>query len=159
MKDLASQHVKMHTAQRKFVNSLIKKATETRELPLEERVVALTQIMAQNGALPTLRGEQPGKSYYFSPMTQFIHGIVDNATQKMHAYIWGEGLADRGADNIVSLLYWDLERRGLFKSSVGHLVLIADNCSAQNKNFCVLKFLMCLVEAGHAQKVTLIFLI
>jgi len=159
IKDHASHHVKMHIAQREFVNSFIAKATETLNLPLEERILALTQDMAQNGALPTLRGEQPGDSYYFSPMTQFIHGIVDNATQKMNSYIWGEGQANRGADNIVSLLYWDLKRRGVFESSVGHLVLIADNCAAQNKNFCVLKFLMWLVEGKHAKKVTLVFLI
>ena len=37
------------------------------------------------------------------------------------------------------------------------LVIIADNCSGQNKNFCVIKFCTWLVEAGWAGEVVLLF--
>ena len=77
-----------------------------------------------------------------SPKTEYIFGVCNNATNFMNVYIWGEETANRGADNMMK-----------------HLVVIADNCPGQNKNFCVLKFCCWLVEAGWAGEVTLIFLI
>ena len=42
---------------------------------------------------------------------------------------------------------------------VKRLVIIMDNCSGQNKNFCAVKFCTWLVEAGWAGEVILLFLI
>mmetsp|Transcript_17363 Transcript_17363/g.46310 ORF Transcript_17363/g.46310 Transcript_17363/m.46310 type:complete len:142 (+) Transcript_17363:788-1213(+) len=115
--------------------------------------------MSQNVGIPSLGSDQYGDDYYHLPLNQNIFGITNNATKRMNCYIWKEGMADRGADNIVSCLYWDLERRGIFDGKVRHLVIIADNCRGQNKNICVQKFLMWLVETGFANKLTLLFLI
>ena len=39
------------------------------------------------------------------------------------------------------------------------LVIIADNCPAQNKNFYIVRFCAWIVEAGWAEEVVLFFLI
>ena len=53
----------------------------------------------------------------------------------MDAYIWEEGLANRGADNIVSCVYLNLLRNGIVRKDepppstpLKHLALAADNC-------------------------------
>ena len=91
-------------------------------------------------------------------MSPLIH---DASSNKMNTYIWSEGDAGRGANNIVSCLYWDLERRGIFsgEGKLGELALLCDNCAGQNKNRCVMKFAMWLVEAGFIRMVSLVFLI
>ena len=62
---------------------------------------------------------------------------------------------------MVLCMHWYLVGQGIIDgvTKVKHLVIIADNCTGQNKNFCVLKFCCCLVEDGWAGEVTLIFLI
>ena len=42
---------------------------------------------------------------------------------------------------------------------LGHLVLIADNCSGQNKNKTMMKFFLWLAETGFVKQATLLFLI
>ena len=109
----AKLHVTMHTVQREEAKKLIGEAEADHEekKPLCESTVGLTMDMSQNGTVPLLSGDQCGDFYYMSPLTQLIFGIVNNAQRFMNTYIWSEGTAARGADNIVSCLYWDLERR------------------------------------------------
>lgn len=159
---IAEEHVKMHTIQRSEADMWIQEARADEEAnkPLPDRTVTLTMDMSQNGQIPSLAGDQCGDFYYLSPMTQFIFGVCNNATRFMTTYIWGEGTAARGADNIVSCLYWYLVQNGIAGGTpVKRLVIIADNCPGQNKNFCVLHFCAWLVEAGWAREVVLHFLI
>ena len=96
-----------------------------------------------------------------------VTGVAEPAADHMNAYIWEEGEAARGADNIISCLYNDLLKRGVIDlegenvrdDALGHLVLAADNCSGQNKNKAMIKFCMWLREAGYVKKVTILFLI
>ena len=158
----AEEHVKMHTAQREEAKKWIEAAQqdEKDDKPMEDRTVTLTMDMSQNGTVPSLSGDQCGDFYYMSPKTQFIFGICNNAKRSMNVYIWGEGTANQGGDNIVSCLYWDLVMQGIIGGTkVKRLVINTDNCSGQNKNFCVLKFCVWLVEAGWAGEVVLHFLI
>ena len=72
--------------------------------------------MGQNLGLPNFEGEQPGDTYYFSPLTVLLFGIVDNTTDdgydKMDAYLWREQDGDRGASNICSCLLEHLKMHG-----------------------------------------------
>ena len=47
--------------------------------------------MGQNLCLPNFEAEQPGDTYYLSPLMVLLLGVVDNATKdglnKMNAYI------------------------------------------------------------------------
>ena len=133
---------------------------EKDDKPLAEKTVTLTMDMSQNCTVPSLSGDQCGDFYYMSPLTQYIYGVCNNAKRFMNVYIWGEGTANRGADNIVSCLYWDLEKQGIIGGTkVKRIVIIADNYSAQNKNFCMMKFCTWLVEANWSGKVVLFFLV
>lgn len=171
------KHVDMHIAQREEYNryQAIAKDDIENEVLTELLTKFLVIDMAQNGALPTLRGDQPGDFYYISPLTQLIFGVCSPAEQKMNTFIWEEGEADRGADNIISCLYWDLEKRGIIAGEtwaentvplapsthvpIAHLVIGADNCGGQNKNKAMIMFCMWLHEAGWVTKVTLLFLV
>ena len=107
--------------------------------------------MGQNLNLPSFEGEQPGDTFYLSPLTVLLFGVVDNATESekyhMNAYIGQEFEGERGANNIASCLMKDLQLRGLFSQpNHGKLTYIADNCGGQNKNKIVIRFLMWLVE-------------
>ena len=43
----------------------------------------LTIDMGQNLCLPNFEAEQPGDTYYFSPLTILLFGVVDNATEEI----------------------------------------------------------------------------
>ena len=128
--------------------------------------VLLVIDMAQNAETPCLSGDQMGNIYYMSPLLHYIFGVANPAKDFMDAYIWEEGLANRGPDNIVSCVYLDLLRNGIVREDdpppstpLKHLALAADNCSGQNKNKTMIKFCAWLVESGWVKKVTLLFLI
>ena len=128
------------------------------------QTMLIVMDMGQNLATPYLGGDQFGDFYYMSPLIHLLFGVACPAEDFMNAYIWEEGEANRGADNIVSCLYLDLVRRGVIHAGqqcrpLKHLAIAADNCSGQNKNKAVIKFCCWLVEANYATKVTLLFLI
>ena len=124
--------------------------------------------MGQNLCLPNFEAEQPGDTFYLSPLTVLLFGVVDNAylasaadrKDRMNAYIWREDEGDRGANNIASCLLMDLKRRGWFNSpNFSELTYIADNCGGQNKNKIVVRFLMWLVEIKLFPRIRLLFLV
>ena len=78
----------------------------------------------------------------------------------MNAYIWQYFQGDRGQNNITSCLLMDLKIRGwLSTPNHGELTYIDDNCGGQNKNICVVRFLMWLVKEKIFPRVTLLFLV
>lgn len=120
--------------------------------------------MGQNLSLPNFAGEQPGDTYYFSPISVNLFGVVDCATcdhhDRMNTYIWPEYEGDRGANNICSCLLKDFKIRGfLDQQNFAELTIIADNCGGQNKNKHVVRLLMWLVEMGYFPRITLLFLV
>jgi len=162
--DKAREHIKQYQAQRELVNEWIAKAKEDhlKNVPWEQRSVVLTMDMAQNTEVPHLGSKQFGKAYYMSPETHYVIGIADNATDTLNAYVWSEGAGERGSNEVTSALHWDLQNRGLFASNrrFGDLVLICDNCSAQNKNKTIIRYLMWLIESGFVtNKIILLFLV
>jgi hypothetical protein len=154
----------MHEAQRELYNKLkaIAEADVENLVAIDLMTLFLVIDMSQNGSTPCLAGDQMGDFYYMSPLSHYIFGICEPARKFMNNYIWEEGTAGRGANNIISCLYYDLVKRGIIGSTgkpLKHLVIAADNCSAQNKNKAMIKFCMWLVEAGWVEEVTLMFLV
>ena len=164
----AREHVRAYQVQRdesKCIMSLAK-LDIANLLPSLCRRRVLTIDMGQNLNLPNFEGEQPGDTYYMSPLTVLLFGVVENATEdgydRMNAYIvWREFEGDRGANNITSCLLMDLKRRGwLSRPNYGRLTYIADNCGGQNKNKIVIRFLMWwLVENRIFPVVQIFFLV
>ena len=70
--------------------------------------------MGQNLCLPNFEAEQPGDTYYLSPLTVLLFGVVEKAMadgfDRMNAYIWREFEGDQGVNNIASCLLMDLKR-------------------------------------------------
>lgn len=79
----------------------------------------------------------------------------------MHAHVYHEGVAKKGAHNMVSLNLKTLNDSGiLWEDDIsGELVIIFDNCLGQNKNNMVMELLVYLTEKGYFKIVQCIFLI
>ena len=162
----AKAHVRAYQVQREESKKIISLARSdiSNLLPSIFRNRVLTIDMGQNLNLPNFEGEQPGDTFYLSPLTVLLFGVVDNATESkkdhMKAYIWQEFEGERGANNIASCLMKDLQLRGLFSQpNHGRLTYIADNCGGQNKNKIVIRFLMWLVENKIFPVVRILFLV
>ena len=112
---------------------------------------------------------QPGCTYYFSPMSVYNLGIVDHAhnyasgevKERMYAHVYHEGVGKKGANNVASLVVKTLTQLNLLRedSAGGELNIIFDNCSGQNKNNTVLKLAAWLKAMGYFQQVNFIFLV
>ena len=62
----------------------------------------------------------------------------------------------KGANCVVSMLHYFFEKYGVGKCDVH---LRADNCSGQNKNSCMVRYLMWRVLTGRHKNITLSFLL
>lgn len=111
--------------------------------------------------LPHFGGEQPGDTYYFSPLSLYCFGIVDvtSTPDILHAFGYTEDQGGKGGNNVASLLIYCLTQLGwlIEGSSAMRLSIIMDNCSGQNKNNHVLRLSLWLVELGFFHQVEFIF--
>ena len=67
---------------------------------------------AQNLDMPHFGGEQPGDTYYYSPLTINVFGVVDYSVEELDAYVYTEGEGKKGGNNVVSLIQKSLEKKG-----------------------------------------------
>jgi hypothetical protein len=99
--------------------------------------------------------------YYFSAVTINLFGIVDLslAPNKRTCYAYREFTANKGGNNVASLLMKDLfDKFRLRKGTPGKKLTIAmDNCGGQNKNNVVLRLALYLVEIKYFLTVEFIF--
>ena len=119
--------------------------------------------------LPSYNSEQPGCTYYFSPLTVFNLGVVNHAhayndghvSEHMHAHLNHEGVGKKGTNNVASLIVKTLRQLNIFRedSVGGELNIKFDNCSGQNKNNTVLKLAAWLMMMNYFKEVNFIFLI
>ena len=116
---------------------------------------------SQNLGLPHFGGEQPGDTYYYSPLAVYIFGIVDASCSpdKLYAYGYTEDIGAKGGNNVASLLMLAMEDFGWLSSGKcgKRLSIVMDNCSGQNKNNHVLRLALLLVELQHFKEVEFIF--
>ena len=64
----AARHVEMAQRQRLLYQAKKKEAMDTCLLPPSERVLCFVADYAQNMCLPNFASEQPGATYYYSPL-------------------------------------------------------------------------------------------
>lgn len=165
----AAIHVKDAIAQRDLVSTLRRRAVETKEMPPDQRTFLFFFDYAQNLECPYFGHEQPGETYYYSPLSISTFGITDaSRDDHLHAFSYHEGEGAKGGNNVVSMIDFYLRRiqnvpamasmhQDVFWGN--HLVFVCDNCNGQNKNRMVIRYLLFLVESRKFKKVTLIFLI
>lgn len=86
-----------------------------------------------------------GKVYYLRQMYAYNLTIVDTKTGKTYCYMWHEGQAGRGANEISSSLF--IHMIDDLPPVVTHVTIISDCCSGQNRNSVVAAALMSALES------------
>ena len=167
----AAKHVEMARAQRAFYQAKVAdaKADATAGRDHSERRYTFVVDYGQNMELPVYNNEQPGITYYYSPLSIYNLGIVDHAhvyndgrvSEHLHCHVYHEGVGKKGANNVASLIMKTLRELQLLREDLvgGELNIIFDNCSGQNKNNTVLKLALWIMAMGYFKSVQFIFLV
>eukprot|EP00977_Amphora_coffeiformis_P002610 scaffold490_cov186-Amphora_coffeaeformis.AAC.1 len=161
----AAQHVYAARVMREYANNKMNESKSTKnDCPWRESKDVLVADYCQNLALPHTGMTQPGETYYYSPLSVYCFGTADGGAERpsMRAYVYDEGVAKKGGDNVSSLLYRDLKDRGWIDKEQGpreELTVIMDNCGGQNKNRMVLRMFGLLHEIGLYKKINICFLV
>jgi hypothetical protein len=167
----AAKHVVMARAQRKLFQTAMKQAREdslskdtSNIIEQSQRSHVFVGDYCQKLELPSFCSQQPGDTYYLSPLTVNCFGAVDcsNTKDHLYAYVYHEGEGKCGGNNVSSLVLETLKKKGLLNSNnppSKKLTFVFDNCSGQNKNGMVLKLVVYLVEMGYFEEVEFLFLI
>ena len=161
----AAAHVKSAIAQRNLANNKVQQAIDDMlaEVPHQQRTYTFIADYCQNFGLPYFGSEQPGETYYFSPLNVNCFGVVDvTLNNHLHAFVYDEGTGKKGGNNVASLLMKLFESKGLLNHPDGpceEIVVIMDNCSGQNKNRMVLRLAPYLVEMNFCKKMKFCFLV
>ena len=162
------QHVREYTAQRDLLKnrSVDAKDDLANDVRWGERRDVFVADYSQNMGLPHHGNEQPGETYYYSPLSIHVFGVCNYATELLNAYVYDESEGKKGGNNVASLLYKNLEVEGIIKDWKDsgkkpgkRLTLCFDNCPGQNKNKMVIRFGLWLVDMGIYDTVEIIFLI
>ncbi len=100
----------MARAQRALYRAKVAQAVQdaTAKKDHSEKVYTFIVDYGQNMELPSFNSEQPGCTYYFSPLTVFNLGVVNHAhtyndgrvSEHMHAHLYHEGVADSPIINV-----------------------------------------------------------
>eukprot|EP00536_Pseudo-nitzschia_multiseries_P012733 jgi/Psemu1/33011/gm1.33011_g len=131
LKELVQPHLHVNQAadQKKLCNRKVKEAHHEfmHGVAHSECQFCLVVDYCQNAQLPNLGATQPGNTYYVTPLTVEILGIVDCPLEggSLDAFTYYEGIGGKGGDNIASMI---------------------------NKNNHVLCLANLLVEAGYFKK-------
>jgi hypothetical protein len=164
-------HVYASRIQRKLYQEAAKRAREDAEANTPHPVRVRTYVVdfGQNMEMPVFNREQAGCTYYFSPLTVNNCGVVDHGhkypdgtvSEHMHAHVYTKDIGKKGSNNVVSLMDKTFTIQNILREDEcgGELNVFFDNCTGQNKNNTVLKYMVWLVEMGYFKKVNFIFLI
>ena len=159
-----NEHCKMWKRQREYVQEKRDEAKEDfrNKVLWPYRNDMLVGDYFQNLDLPHFGGEQPGDTYYFSPLTINGFGVVDYSIEELNSYIYTEAEGKKGGNNVVSLLSNTLQKKGVFEDAerLGPgkaLTMVFDNCGGQNKNRIVLRYTLYLVEKRIYKSVEIVF--
>ena len=100
---------------------------------------------------------QPGPIYFLTPRKCTVFGVNCEALPRQINFLTDEaGDCGKGANAVVSRLHYFFENHGLGEKEVH---LHADNCCGQNKNNCMMQYLIWRVLTGRHTSITLSFLV
>ncbi len=155
----AAKHVRMAKIQRDLCNEKKQEAIDKPNL-----VRTYTIDYAQNTMMPHFGDEQPGETYYYSPVNVYTLGVVNCGLKpmKLYAHTYFEDEAKKGGNNVASLIYRQLCCDGFLtvpRKHVKEINFVFDNCGGQNKNRMVLRMLVYLVRRKVCDMARAIFLI
>ena len=134
----------MARAQRLLYTDLISKARQdaSSNLSHSDRSYTFVVDYGQNMEIPTFQDQQPGVTYYYSLLSIYNLGMVDQAHDNgdsdlkdhLFCHVYHEGVASKGANNVSSLIIKTLRMMGIMRDDDmgGELNIVFDNCSGQN---------------------------
>lgn len=100
---------------------------------------------------------QPGPLYFLTPRKCAIFGVNCEALPRQVNFLCDEsGDCGKGANTVVSQLHYFLENHGMGEQDV---YLHADNCTGQNKNNCMIQYLLWRVLTQRHTNITMSFLV
>ena len=113
------QHCDSFIAQRTYVQKLAKEAKEDliERVNWPNRRYSFCADYCQNMDLPHFGQEQPGETFYYSPLNISCFGCTDFSKEILDAFIYNEGEGKKGGNNVCSLLYQKLEMDGIIQLS------------------------------------------
>lgn len=147
----AVKHVTMAKEQRLLFNSKKECARTDRSLEKEQEEWVYTYVcdFAQNMNIPNFNAEQPGATYYYSPLKVYPFGIVDCSQEpsQLTARVFYEGEAKKGGNSVASMIWKQFQMDGLRNGKTAKEInLVFDNCTGQNKNRMIIRMLIILVK-------------
>ena len=140
----AGKHVKHAKEMRDYCNERIRIARECEDNNVlwSEREITEVADYAQNEGVPHFGCEQPGDTYYFSPLGVYIFGMVRlyKKENELVAQYYYEGEGKKGGNNVASLIWNKVNnienwvQRASTEGPAKSYSLIMDDCGDQNKN-------------------------
>ena len=101
--------------------------------------------------------EQPGPIYFLTPRKCTVFGVSCEALPRQINFLTDEaGDCGKGANAVVSRLHYFFDHHGLGEKDV---YLHADNCTGQNKNNCMVHYLLWRALTKRHTNITLSFLV
>ena len=99
---------------------------------------------------------QPGPIYFLTPWKCTVFGVACEALPRQINFLTDEaGDCGKGADALVSCIHYFFDHHGFGKRNV---YLHADNCTRQNKNNCMVQYLVRRTLTNRHTNITLSFL-
>ena len=94
---------------------------------------------SQNITLPWYGSDQPGDTYYYSPLNINLFGVYNCGSKMFNAFLYPQYESTKVGDDVCSLLWLTLLKNGINpKVTRKNLTLVFDNCPGQkNLNFLV----------------------
>lgn len=131
---------------KKFHNKIaaVKKICQNRD-----DVAALTFDYMQNLPLPNIPIQE---IFYLRQLWVNCFGIKNLKTNESVFYVYHEGVANKGANEVCSMIHHYLDN--FLGENIQELHLFSDNCPGQNKNNTLIRFLLSLTDTKRFSKIT-----
>lgn len=112
---------------------------------------------SQNLTLPSV-SSTPSQWYFLSLWSVDMFGIHLANSGVQYNYLYEERTSGKGSNEVISLLH-RFVKTVLAREGFTKLTIYADNCTGQNKNNFVVKFLLALTHVGDLEEVNLKFFV
>jgi hypothetical protein len=114
----AALHVQRARAQRKLLHNKQDKAINDRlnDVQHSNRQYCLIADYSQNLSLPHFRSSQPGETYFYTPLTLYLFGVVDTSNNNhLTGHLFREGDGKKGGNSVASLLIKTLQHLNIIQ--------------------------------------------
>lgn len=142
-KRVATAELLVHKRRAKKFYAQLKKEREDKQ----DHVLAISIDFMQNISLPNIPVQD---TFYMRQLTLNVLGIHNIQTDQAKIYLYHEGQAKKGPNEVCSLLMDFLSE---VPGTVAELHVYADNCSGQNKNHDLCRLLLALTDLDRFKRI------